>query len=368
MKNSMSNVSVLAKIKSMPIAVKIISGVAATCLTVGAVATVVTVSKNNEVDNLETTSARTEITESVDNEIKEDEVVTDKDESATDMDATEAPESVIEDDKTDVSEDITNPTVNTPSTNKPSENKPAESKPTESKPTESKPTDKPTENKPTEKPAEKPTESKPENNTPSVIPTRDLLDGAYSLANDAYLSLGYFEDTSKVSMKDAADFIYWTSINIYNKEWHDIDGNWFWVEVPMSEFNEASVRYFGRTYNFKELDGQSLIISPYFPMEDDVRYDASKDALIITCSYGGGGGDTFDFPTKELKVIDDNTCTLTMTYTQTTTKAPTMDIPYEVVTYEYDCLTYYKYITVEDITLTYVDGHWQYVSYVPVSY
>lgn len=360
MKNQISKVSVLTKIKSMPIAVKIVSGVAAACLTVGAVATVVTVSKNNEADNLKPTSAETEITEAVDNEVKEDVVVTDKAETATDTEVTEKPDDVIVDDKTDTPEDNTKPTVNTPSTNKPAENKPAENKPAENKPAENKPAE--------NKPVDKPTESKPESSTPAVIPTRDLLDGAYSLANDAYLSLGYFEDTSKVSMKDAADYIYWTSINIYNKEWHDIDGDWFWFEVPMSEFNEASVRYFGRTYNFKELDGQSLIISPYFPMEDKVRYDASKDALIITCSYGGGGGGEFDFPTKELKVIDDNTCTITMTYTQTTTKAPTMDIPYEMVTFEYDCLTYYRYTTVEDITLTYVDGHWQYVSYIPLSY
>jgi hypothetical protein len=103
-------------------------------------------------------------------------------------------------------------------------------------------------------------------------------------------------------------------------------------------------------------------------MEDEVSYDASLDALIITCGYGGGGGGEFDFPSKTVEVIDNNTCTITMTYTNTTTKAPTMDIPYEMVTFEYDCLTYYRYTTIEEITLTYVNGSWQYVSYVGIQY
>ena len=349
MKNQIKNVSVLAKIKSMPVAVKIISGVAATCLVTGTIATVLTVTKNEDSQNLKSTSAEVEITEMVGIDTEDEVTVTEKEEPVVDSEITDLPETGTTDaDKSDVPSSgttpaVTTPTVTTPTVTSPSVTTPSGSNPSDNKPTVTDP-------------------------TPSVVPTVDYIESAMQRADDAYLSLGYFEDTSKVSMKDAADFIYWQSINIYNKEWHDIDGNWFWVEVPMSEFNEASMEFFGRTYDFKQLDGQSLIISPYFPMEDEVKYDASKDALIITCSYGGGGGGEFDFPTKELKVIDDNTCTITMTYTQTTTKTPTMDIPYEIITYEYDCLTYYRYTTVEDITLTYVDGHWQYVSYIPLSY
>lgn len=338
-------VGVLSKIKTMSLAVKIVSVVVATCLVAGTIATVV-VTKNNDNENLGTTSEKAVVTEEENTEVYEDITTTERDETVTDSETTEASDGTTEDADSNISGTDTNTTVDAPTTNVPTTNAPVVNNPT----------------------TDNPTENEPENNTPSVIPTRDLLDGAMSMANDAYLSLGYFENTSKLSMKDAADYIYWKSIDVVGREWNDIDGYRFWVAVPVSEFNEASMKFFGRTYNFKELDGQSLIISPYFPMEDEVSYDASLDALIITCGYGGGGGGEFDFPSKTVEVIDNNTCTITMTYTNTTTKAPTMDIPYEMVTFEYDCLTYYRYTTIEEITLTYVNGSWQYVSYVGIQY
>lgn len=205
------------------------------------------------------------------------------------------------------------------------------------------------------------TEEKPE--TPPVVDEATLKNQAISIARGVYYHLPYFNSTSKLSMEDVANYIYNEYIWGAGYEKTDIGGGYYTIDVPVSDFEKYSKQAFGRTYNFKELDGKKIdLIAGYA----DVTYNKSKDTLTIKESWGGGGD--VDDKTYEVKKIDSTNYVVIMSYGAWTQTPPTMDIPYETEVSDYDGKTYYKYTKTEEVRLVLINGDFQIKSRVQTAY
>ena len=134
----------------------------------------------------------------------------------------------------------------------------------------------------------------------------------------------------------------------------------------MSDYEDYSQRIFGKTYNFKELDGKNVTNLCFTPHTASITYNESRDTLIHIEPQGGGGD--IDERVFEVKKIDDTNYVVRISEILSFETPPEKDIPYETWVSDYDGMTYYKYTVVDEIRLVYVNGTFRPVSYVAVDY
>ncbi len=219
--------------------------------------------------------------------------------------------------------------------------------------------------KTTEKVNEQTTEAttQKEETTP-VLSEDEMLELAKS-AGRSYSCLPYFDSVSELSMQNIADYIY-TGLNIFSYNPTEYNEYYYYYEVPVSDYEDYSQRIFGKTYNFKELDGKQVTCLNFTQLKASITYNESRDTLIHIEPQGGGGD--IDERVFEVKKIDDTNYVVSISETLSFETPPEKDIPYETWVSDYDGMTYYKYTVVDEIRLVYVNGTFRPVSYVAVDY
>lgn len=152
--------------------------------------------------------------------------------------------------------------------------------------------------------------------------------------------LPYFNNTSELTAIEAGMYLY-SEMNTQNYEKFEIpydedtwEGYDYYMYIPYSEFEIWSKRYFGRTYNFKEMDGKCYY--SFGVQQERFTYDKDKNAFKVELP-ANGAADSF---------ITKPECT---SVTKVGPNTYTAIAEYEGV--------------VEETTLTYVNGYWRFDSH-----